>query len=496
MTTTDLTELKDTDILKVDLAKRAIDNSFIATSVIPMNPVALFGEGTDLNAIMTIVSKYYMASTEPITKTTLNLELTRQFESNPKLKKLDQQQQLNMLKLAGDLIDTSYDSSSKMTDAVDKYVRNALASSAILEEASKAGRDDYDIVESLSHRLDVINSINLAGKGDKPTSVVGDLDDRAKLYEEFNVAKVKMGIEPFDEATRGGMAKGEVALIGAKSGTGKSTILSNISVSYAKRGYNVFQISLEELKSMMQLRFDRLLLKNEVKQILDPLGRVNQSWLEYSAMLYKTLYETHRIGEITMHKGTPQTVTVDKLRQIILTAEREKELKYDVVVVDYPDLMLNKHSTDSESADGGRLFEELRSLAQELNVVMWTATQLNRMTNGASLLTLGNVEGSYRKINTVEFGGTINVSKAEKENGFMRVYLDKLRNRLDYIGDTLYLKYNQATGEISSETEAQHLVHLDLLENENTSWQDSSTKASNSKKYAKPANPQAESSIL
>lgn len=487
--------IKDTDIIKLDLARRAVDSPFIATQVVAKNPVALLGEGTDLTILMGIVSKYYLSKNEPITKETAKLNLAHELKNNPKLKNIDDQRQLNLVNLLSDLIDEPYDSSSSMTDAVSSYVRDKLAYSAILDEASKAGLDNYDLVKSLGDRLADINSLNISGKGDKPVSVMQDLEERENIYKEFNVSRVPSGLAPLDTATNGGLSKGEVGLLAARSGSGKSTFMANLSVYYSKNGYNVFHVSLEELASMMLLRFDRLYFKAETKTVLEADGSIRQSFLNWANKLYSTIDAEGVVGKLVMYKGTPQTITVDKLRQIILSSERELKLKYDVVIVDYPDLLLNKHNTGNESADGGHLFEDLRSLAQELNVVMWTATQLNRTTSSADLLTLDNIEGSYRKKNVVEFAGTINVSKAERDNGYMRIYLDKLRNRMDYTEDTLYLKYNRAYGAITAETEEQELIHRDLVESERTSWT-SSKSASNKKKYAGTPIPEAETSVI
>lgn len=487
--------IKDSDIIKLDLARRAVDSSFIATQVIAKNPVALFDEDTDLNIIMGIVTKYYLTNTEPITKDTAKLSLATALKNSPKLRNIDTQRQINLVNLISEIIDEPYDSSNAMTDAVDNYVREKLAYSAILEEASKAGLAKYDLVKSLGDRLADINSINISGKGDAPVSIMQDLEKRELIYEEFNVSRVPSGLAPLDQATNGGLSKGEVGLLAARSGSGKSTFMSNLSVYYSKGGHNVFHISLEELASMMLLRFDRLFLQADTKTVLEANGGVKKSFLTWANKMYGAVDAQGILGKLVMYKGTPQTVTVDKIRQIILSSERELKLKYDVVIVDYPDLLLNKHNTGNEASDGGHLFEELRSLAQELNVVMWTATQLNRTSSSADLLTLDNVEGSYRKKNTVEFAGTINVSKAERDNGYMRLYLDKLRNRMDYTEDTLYFKYNRAFGSIMGETSDQELVHRDLIESERSTWS-ASKSASNKKHYANTAVPEEESSVI
>src|SRR5699024_5579123 len=139
--------------------------------------------------------------------------------------------------------------------------------------------------------------------------------------------------------------------------------------------------------------------------------------------------------------------------------------KYDVVLLDYPDLLANPNETGNEAQDGGRLYEDLRKMAQMNDILLWTASQLNRTSYGQEIKKAeGAIEGSHRKMNTCEFVCTLNRTEAEYEQGYMRFFIDKNRNKDNFTGDTIFLKYIVATTELKDENEVEHRHHLDLLD--------------------------------
>jgi hypothetical protein len=67
-------------------------------------------------------------------------------------------------------------------------------------------------------------------------------------------------------------------------------------------------------------------------------------------------------------------------------------------------------------------------LVREYNVVMWTAAQMNRTAMGAVIRTSEHMEGSLRKKNAAELVLTVNQTQQEYDDGFIRLYADKVRN--------------------------------------------------------------------
>lgn len=243
----------------------------------------------------------------------------------------------------------------------------------------------------------------------------------------------------------------------------------NIVKSYITQGLNVLFLPLEELLDRTVLRFEQLLSQRSRKELMPSAGLVNTE-------LYQNIQEGYRIlqsktgregwGEFIIEKCNPRTLSPTGLEQLIVTHTLELGKPIDVVVVDYPDLMANPFlsGSDNESRAGGLLMEELRRIAQEYGFVCWTFSQLNRSGVASEFRNASMIEGSKQKLNSVEIALTINQTAEEKAKGYLRLYVDKLRNqtKADY-DRMLSFKYVDTTLTIRGLTEQERLEHTAIL---------------------------------
>ena len=117
----------------------------------------------------------------------------------------------------------------------------------------------------------------------------------------------------------------------------------------------------------------------------------------------------------------------------------------------------------SESDAGGKLFEEIRRLSQQYNFVCWTLAQTNRTAYGADTITSEHVEGSRKILNAVEVAFAVNQKEEEFKNGFLRLYLDKIRNSSNTGDRFVYLKVEPSKMRVRDETEEEKVEHKQLL---------------------------------
>lgn len=471
----------ENDTVQKQLLARAFNYPYVATDVIPKGVTQLFPNSEMYRFFALIFNRYYQTTQDKMSLDTLKMKVEQKAEVLQKANKVTDTDIMNYFKFVDELNNTTIDNSNAITLELNSYVRNALVTEAIIDSAqSIASGRDKNVLKSLQDKLDDINSLDITGTGANVVSVYTDTDEKIDIYKELSGSKLPTGIGELDKATDGGLARGELGMIAAESGYGKTTILSNIAVAYVKRHVNVFYISLEELRSRMLMRFDRLMLQVPMKQLIDQHGKLKQDYKTVTDYVYKYLQDEKHIGKLGFYKSSPQTITVSHIQQILQANMRTSGTHYDVVVLDYPDLLLNPQETGNEAKDGGRLFEELRKMAQDLDVVLWTATQLNRSASGQEVKTMASVEGSFRKLNTCEFVCTLNRTSKEYDEGFLRLHIDKNRNKEGFMGDTLYLKYDLASTLLRDETEQEHIHHKTLVGSD-----DSELKAKRRAKYAK-----------
>lgn len=240
-------------------------------------------------------------------------------------------------------------------------------------------------------------------------------------------------------------------------------MLTNLATNYTKRGYNVLFIALEELQNRMVLKFEQSMLRQARSTILSG-SNLNTNQFDNNQEFYKKHREI--FGNLYFARYSPRTVTPAKIEQLISDVKLRKGQQVDVVIIDYPDLLRNPNATGNESEDGGKLAEEMRRIGQDYNVVMWTASQLNRSAYSARIKTAEHMEGSLRKKNAAELILVVNQWKEEYEAGFLRLYADKVRNPPEGQYDKM-LPF-KVHGEMQSVLECnaeEKIIHAEILKN-------------------------------
>ena len=444
--------------LEQQLIIRASHSAYFTREVLSKGIPSLIQDKT-LSLIAKTLLRYYGQHDEAITEKALNLLLEQRLKLQAKQagQQIPDQILDQLFQKADKLLNTPEDESEVVTTQIENYIHTQLANDAILEEASKG---DTNIGERVAKRLNTINDISLTGTQYKPLNMLSDIDERLAIYDKFNQRKIKSGLSSFDRVTGGGLELGQVSLFGAKSGGGKSTLLTNLTYYYAMQGgNNVLHVTLEELEQDQVLRFDRIMLNAGIKEVFDTQGQVNPEYISKLQSYYHNLANTDGYGDVYFKKSTPLTLKVDDLKQMILSVERVNDIKIAVVVLDYAALLKRQEYSDSESKAGELLFQDLVKLAQQTDTLIITATQLNRGASIEDVATLANVEGSYRKINTVAFACTLNSKGEEKDKGYVRWYIDKVRNGYWKDDDFLYFRYDLKSFKLNEETPQEQEEH-------------------------------------
>lgn len=443
---------------------RAIHSPYFTKQVLSKDVGALITTPI-LKEVANVVVRYYGTTDELLTLDTLNAKLEQRLIRRAKVNKeelsesaIDKLFQINSI-----LVNAKEDNNESLLSDLESYIHTQLANEAILEEAN-AGSSH--ISERVAKRLDEINAIKLTGTKYEPLDILKDLKRKDLLYQQFGNKKIKSGLKPLDILTGGGLEVGQIGLIAASQGTGKTSILTNLSYYYAMVSKkNVLHISLEELDTDQVLRFDRVLANASIDEVFNREdGTIKESFLSRMHNYYGAVNEDNNHGNIYFEKSTPLTLNVDDLRQMVNTVEREKQTKIDVIILDYADLLKKTAYSDSEAQAGELLFQDLVKLAQETDTLIFTATQLNRGSGLIDIKTMDSIEGSYRKKNTIAFGATLNSTPEERSRGYIRLYLDKVRNNYGFDDDFLYLKYDKKSMRIHAESPQEQAEHKSVVE--------------------------------
>lgn len=368
----------------------------------------------------------------------------------------------NALKYLDDLYTVKVDNKDEsLKTEINKYIKKELSKEALVKFISENKQEDSDNFTELIEQLKQIEVNNL-GEGDGEfLDFFNDVEKKKELLSKLSVNKYSTGYTSLDAQIEGGIARGEVGLVIAPSGRGKSLMASNLARNYVVNGLNVLYIGLEEKLDRMVLRTEQQILGVDKSALLKDKLQLNEQVFDALQTKYK---EYPTLGNLYMSKHMPGEVSPTKLEQIIINTMIRKDIQIDVVIIDYPKLMRNPYEKyASESESGGRLFEDIRRLSQQYNFVCWTLAQTNRSAYGSDVITSEHVEGSRKIINAVEVALVLNQKDIEFKNGFLRLYLDKVRNSSNTGERFVHMKVNPMKMRIKDETEEEYKEHLALL---------------------------------
>lgn len=257
---------------------------------------------------------------------------------------------------------------------------------------------DYDYFENSSQRLNRRRAV-MAGEI-APTGVttgLRDMDDR--LYQK-------------------GWGKQELSVIAGAAKSGKSMSLITFAVNANRVGFDVLFISLEVSTAIVSDRIDANISQIPMNSLMDRM-----------AVVHGKVDALSKSGAGKMHVvGYPSgTFSPNDLRRL-LAKQRARGHEYDLVVIDYLDIMRPDIRTNDAIENSKSIWIDVRAIMQEWDTAGLTATQLNREGFKAAVGRMEHVSDDINKVRTADQMISLNSTEAEKALGEARFYFAASRN--------------------------------------------------------------------
>jgi replicative DNA helicase len=219
------------------------------------------------------------------------------------------------------------------------------------------------------------------------------------------------------ELIHGGWGRKELSLYMGPAKSGKSIALWDHGAMASMAGYNVLGITLEVGKRIIGDRLDAKLSNTMMKVLKDKPNAVRDEIRKIKA----------KSGLLKIHEFASGTFKVSQLRRLI-ERYRTKGIIFDLIIVDYADLMMPERVQDELREASRQIYVDLRAVAFENNAAVLTATQTNRDGAKASIAKATDVAEDYNRIRTADIVITINATSAEKQIGEARLFFAASRN--------------------------------------------------------------------
>ena len=228
---------------------------------------------------------------------------------------------------------------------------------------------------------------------------------------------IPMGIAGIDNLLKGGLAKGEIGVILAPTGVGKTTILTKIANTAFNLGYNVLQIFFEDNPKIVQRKHFTIWtgiepdnLANHKEEVLKKIGDI-QDTMKNKLILKKLASDTTTMGQIK-----------NQVRKMIADGN-----KIDLILLDYIDCVLPESSAKDEWKAEGSVMRGFEAMCHELNLVGWTATQGNRSSISSEVVTTDQMGGSIKKAQVGHVIITVAKTLVQKEMNLATIAITKSR---------------------------------------------------------------------
>lgn len=241
-------------------------------------------------------------------------------------------------------------------------------------------------------------------------------DDIDARFVQINRQVCPTGLERLDapDILRGGLGRGELGVITANTGVGKSHFLVAMGCAAMRAGKNVVHYTFELSEHETGKRYDSNLCQIPSNDLYERKNEVISA------------YKNMDLGKLIIKEYPTGSASVHTLRNHIekLTF---KGFKPSVIIVDYADVMKSSREYDSLRHELKLIYTELRNLAVELNVPVWTASQANKDSSKSEVVGLENMGESYGKAQVADIVLSISRKPMEKSEGTGRIFVAKNR---------------------------------------------------------------------
>ena len=304
------------------------------------------------------------------------------------------------------------------------FCKNQTLKTAILESVDLLENKDYDGIKSI-----IDEAMKAGTTKDLGHDYIPSFDAR---LEEATRKTVNTPWDVITDIMDGGLGAGELGVIVAPAGIGKSWTLQALGAGVLKENKTIVHYTLELNENYVGLRYDSIYSgvttanikyhKEEVKKKIDRLkGKL-------------------LIKYFPTKSATVQTIGAH-LKQIELNGN-----KPDMVLVDYADILMPTGNFREKRHALGNIYEDLRGLAGELEIPIWTASQANRSALEEDVIGADKVAEDYSKVMTADFVMSMSRKVEDKIANTGRFHV--IKNRFGIDGITYPATINTNIGQV------------------------------------------------
>tara|TARA_Y100001938_G_C8060838_1_gene417128 strand:- start:335 stop:1696 length:1362 start_codon:yes stop_codon:yes gene_type:complete len=302
------------------------------------------------------------------------------------------------------------------------FCKNQQLKKALLSSVDLLKAGDYDSIKSM-----IENAMKAGQDKNMGHEYNKDVESR---YREDNRMTVPTPWDTINDMLQGGLGNGDFGLIFGNPGGGKSWSLIALGGFAIKMGYNVLHYTLELGEDYVGRRYDAFFTTIPVNKILQSREKVEE--------IVGSLKGELIIKEFPTGRATINTIEAH------IAKVKSLGIEPDLVIIDYVDLLSSKRKSTDRKFEIDDIYTSTKGLARELNIPIWSVSQVNRAGSKDNVIEGDKAAGSYDKMMITDFAMSLSRKKEDKVNNTGRFHV--MKNRYGMDGITYRLKADTSTG--------------------------------------------------
>jgi len=320
------------------------------------------------------------------------------------------------------------------------FCRNQQLKKALMSSVDLLKAGDFD---GIRHIVD--GALRAGQDKNVGHEYIKDIEER---YRENSRTVISTPWDRINNILQGGLGNGDFGLIFGSPGGGKSWSLVALGGYAVRLGYNVLHYTLELGEAYVGKRYDAFFTNIPVNETEKLRGKAEEVIPQLPGQLIIKEFPT---GRATMSTIESHIKKVEGMG-----------VKADLVIIDYVDLLSSGRKNRERKDEIDDIYTSTKGLARELDIPIWSVSQVNRAGANDEIIEGDKAAGSYDKLMISDFAMSLSRKKEDKVNNTGRFHI--MKNRYGIDGLTFAVKADTSTGHFEV-----HNYNTDLSEDEHLS---------------------------
>ena len=342
------------------------------------------------------------------------------------------------------------DSADFIKDTALDFCKKQKLKEALIKSVDLIKSSSYDEVSKV-----IDNALKLGSDNTLGYDYLADFEAR---FLKKARDPVTTGWKDIDDISKGGLGKGELGVVVAPTGAGKSMVLVHLGAQALKEGKNVLHYTLELADTVVGNRYDSAITGVEL-----------QNLAVFKEKIYDEIREIK--GRLIIKEYPTRSASIQTIKNHVEKLKR-RNFTPDVIIVDYGDLIRPENSRKDEKRHQlETIYEELRGIAQICECPLWTASQTNRSGLNAEVITMESISEAFNKCFVADFIFTVSRTVEDKNTNQGRIFVAKNRNGPDGLVYPIFMdtsnvkikvlpKTGETVNDIIQKSSAERLANL------------------------------------